>query len=86
MKIDFITKEDLYNFKAELIEEIKGVLKANSSDQKLWLRSAEVRDLLKISNGTLQNLRVNGSLSYTRLGGTLYYSYEDIAKMLEDKG
>lgn len=44
-----------------------------------------VKELLKISTGTLQNLRINGSLSFTRIGGTLYYNYKDIEKMLENK-
>ncbi|WP_316931078.1 hypothetical protein [Chryseobacterium oranimense] len=34
----------------------------------------------------MQNLRINGTLSYTRVGGTLYYNYKDIEKMLNDKG
>ena len=42
-------------------------------------------ELLKISSGTLQNLRINGSLSFTRVDGTLYYNYKDIEKMLENK-
>lgn len=48
-----------------------------------WLKSHEVRKLLTISPGTLQNLRVNGSLSYTKIGGVIYYDYDDIRKMLE---
>jgi len=33
----------------------------------------------------LQNLRVNGILSYTRVGGTIYYNYKDIEEMLKKK-
>ena len=50
---------------------------------KQWLKSAEVRELLKISPGTLQNLRINGTLKYKRIGGIIYYNYEGIVKMLE---
>ena len=50
---------------------------------KQWLKSPEVRRLLKISPGTLQNLRVNGTLRFTRIGGIIYYSYEDIELLLE---
>jgi hypothetical protein len=47
-----------------------------------WLKSSEVRKLLKISPGTLQNLRINGTLNYKRIGGIIFYKYDDIQKML----
>jgi hypothetical protein len=42
-----------------------------------------VKNLLKISPGTLQNLRMNGTLRFTKIGGILYYKYEDIIEVLE---
>ena len=51
--------------------------------QKQRLKSSEVRKLLKISPGTLQNLRINGTLSFTKIGSIIYYSYEDIEAMLD---
>ena len=83
MAVNIITKEDLQEFKNELLEDLKNLLPLKSSEQKVWLRSAEVRDLLKISSGTLQNLRINGTLSYTKVGGTLFYNYKDIEKLLD---
>ncbi|WP_304343956.1 helix-turn-helix domain-containing protein [Chryseobacterium koreense] len=85
MAVSIITKEDLQEFKTELLEEIKNLFHIKTSEQKLWLRSSEVKELLKISSGTLQNLRVNGTLRYSRVGGTLYYNYQDIEKMLNQK-
>ncbi len=85
MAVNIITKEDLQEFKEELLEEIKKLFSFKSTEQKLWLRSAEVKELLKISSGTLQNLRINGTLSYTRIGGTLYYNYKDIEKLFNEK-
>ena len=85
MKIDIITKEDLQEFKTELLEEIKNLFQIKNTENKLWLRSPEVKELLKISTGTLQNLRANGTLSYTRIGGTLYYNYKDIEQLLNSK-
>ena len=49
---------------------------------KKYLKSPEVREMLQISPGTLQNLRINGTLPYTKVGGVIYYAYEDIIKML----
>ena len=77
-----ITKEDLQQFKIELLEGIKELLLVRTTQQKLWLRTSEVKELLNISSGTLQNLRINGTLSYTKIGGLLYYNYKDIEKLL----
>jgi len=87
MKVELITTEDLKIFKQDLITEIKEILKSekNSSEKSPWLRSAEVRELMKISQGTLQNLRVNGTLDYSMVGKTLYYKREDILNLLQHK-
>ena len=83
MPIEIVTKEDLHEFRNLLVQDIKALLGSATEPQKEWLKSAEVRKLLKISPGTLQNLRVNGTLSYTKIGSLLYYSYADIQKLLE---
>ena len=85
MAISIITKEDLQQFKIELLEGIEILLKGKTTEQKLWLRSSEVKKLLNISSGTLQNLRINRTLSYSKIGGSLYYNYKDIQKLLTDK-
>lgn len=85
MAISIITKEDLQQFKIELLEGIEILLRGKTTEQKLWLRSSEVKKLLNISSGTLQNLRINGTLSYSKIGGSLYYNYKDIQKLLTDK-
>ncbi|WP_317198092.1 DNA-binding protein [Chryseobacterium rhizoplanae] len=68
MAISIITKEDLQQFKIELLEGIKELLLVRTTEQKLWLRTAEVKELLNIPSGTLQNLRINGTLSCTKIG------------------
>jgi hypothetical protein len=82
MAIEILTKEDLYEFSKSLLEDIKELLKGKNEQSKKWLKSTEVRKLLNISPGTLQNLRINGSLTYTKIGGTLYYDNTDIEKLL----
>ncbi|WP_421878262.1 helix-turn-helix domain-containing protein [Marinoscillum sp.] len=37
-----------------------------------------------MSPGTLQNLRINGTLPFTKIGGVIYYDYQDIHKMLTE--
>lgn len=82
MALEVLTKEDLQQCKNELIEEIRNLFHIRITEQKLWLRTAEVKELLKCSSGTLQNLRVNGTLRFSRIVGTLYYNYQDIEKLL----
>jgi hypothetical protein len=84
MAATIITTEDLIEFKKELLEDIKKIFESQTTTQnKKWLKSAEVRELLNISPGTLQNLRINGTLSYTKIGGIMYYDNQDIDKLLE---
>ena len=84
MGATIITTEDLYEFKLQLLEDIKQLLNDHSKQtQKKWIKSPAVRELLNISHGTLQNLRINGSLPYTKVGGVLYYDYEEIIQVME---
>ena len=83
MQVELITKEDLRAFKNDLLNEIKQIIRPGQGQSKQWLKSSEVRKLLNISPGTLQNLRINGTLRYTKIGGMLYYKLEDIHKLLE---
>ena len=84
MTLAILTKEDLQEFKTELLADIKKIVKGDdNASSKKWLKSKEVIKLLNISPGTLQNLRINGTLKYKRIGGIIYYNYEDIVKMLE---
>ncbi|MBW8244843.1 helix-turn-helix domain-containing protein [Muricauda oceani] len=84
MGATIITTEDLYEFKMELLDEIKQLIQAHHGQpSKKWLKSPEVRELLGISPGTLQNLRINGTIPYTKVGGVLYYEYTEIMEVLE---
>ncbi len=84
MGATIITTEDLMEFKVELLEDIKDLLNnQNKQSNKKWLKSNEVRELLGISPGTLQNLRINGTLPYTKIGGVLYYDHSEIMEVLE---
>ena len=81
--IEIITKEDLEKFKAELLGDIKGMITPVDAVNKKWLKNSEIRKLLNISPGTLQNLRINGTLPFTRIGSIIFYKLEDISSILE---
>jgi hypothetical protein len=83
MSTTILTIEDLQDFKKELLKELKTLFPTNQSrNQKKWLKSTEVRKLLSISPGTLQNLRINGTLPYSKMGGMIYYDHDEIQKIL----
>jgi hypothetical protein len=80
-----ITIGDLEVFKTDLIEQIKNLLQTKTeAASKKWLKSSEVKKLLGISTGTLQNLRANGSLSHSKVGGIYFYDYNEIAKLIKN--
>lgn len=79
-----ITQEDLNELKHEILKGVKELLGTEQNlKTKKWLKSPEVRELLSISPGTLQNLRINGTLPYSKVGGVIYYDYEEILKVIE---
>ena len=39
--------------------------------------------ILSPNESTLQNLRLNETLPYTKIGGLMYYRYEDIRKLMD---
>lgn len=85
MAVEIITKEDLLKFKRDLILELRELMKTADQDKPKWIKSPEVRKMLDISPGTLQNLRINGTLPYTKIGGAIYYSVDDIEKVLQSR-
>lgn len=90
MATSIITPDDLEQFKWELLDLIKQMLdkkvdKPIPQEQKrVWIKSHQVQRMLGISPGTLQNLRINGTIPYTKVGGVLFYNKEDIEKILEN--
>ena len=84
MAVEIITKEDLNSFRVELLKDIQEILVKEVKPPKKWLKTNEVRKMLQVSPGTLQTLRVNDTVRYTKIGGVIYYDYEHIQKMLEE--
>ncbi len=79
--MEILTKEDLQQFKQELFSELRSALSIQKP-LKRWLKSSEVKVILDCSAGTLQNLRINGTLSPTKIGGTWYYDAEQVQNLL----
>jgi hypothetical protein len=79
-----ITIDDLNEFRKQLLEELLAILKSLvPNTPKKWMKSHEVRRLLKISPGTLQTLKSDGILPFTKMRGAHYFDYEEIQQILE---
>jgi hypothetical protein len=74
-----------------LSEEIKGVkaylqtIKKSKAEQfhETWIDGQDVMQALHISKRTLQSLRDNGVLPYSRIKGKFYYKVADLEALLE---
>ncbi|TNF50262.1 MAG: helix-turn-helix domain-containing protein [Bacteroidetes bacterium] len=90
MAANIITAEDLEQFKWELLDNIKRYLdkreekKKPAPEEKTWIKSHQVQRMLGISPGTLQTLRLNGTIPYSKVGGVLFYNKADIVRLLEE--
>ncbi|WP_165025938.1 helix-turn-helix domain-containing protein [Dysgonomonas sp. ZJ279] len=81
-----LTYEDFKEFEARILREIEEIKKALPSiSPKKWLRSSDIKELLGISHGKLQTMRNNKEIPFTVIGGTIFYSLEDVNRMLDGK-
>lgn len=79
---ELVTQKDLQLLKDWMQNKFQ-IFEKGSLSNKKWVKSEEARKILDCSKGTLQNLLIRGELSASKVGGTLYYSIEDIEKMMD---
>jgi len=85
MAAEIITTSDLREFKIELLDEIKKLLKIRvDMGNKRYLKSPELMKILKVSSGTLQTMRINGTLPYTKIGGIIFYDPDEITNVMKE--
>lgn len=71
--------------KLDTLSEYVSSLKPPIEDEENnWVDSHETCEFLKISERTLQRLRINGKISYTNLGGKYYYQISQVKKLLRE--
>ena len=74
---DIATKEDIENlfqrFKVEILAELENRWNKNNCHKVMWLRSKEVKETLKISDSTLQRMRIKGLIIFKKIGGVYLY-------------
>lgn len=89
MNVSVLTDEEMQEFKKSMIEEFEMVLKKhlekiNNEPDFVLLKSHQVQRMLAISPGSLQNMRTNGTLPFSKVGGITYYLKDDILKIIKD--
>ncbi len=78
------TLEDLERMKTEIIQALKETTQSNSTLEKKWLRSKEVREILSISSSTLQTMRIKGEIPFSKVSGIIYYPDDGIQNLLNN--
>ena len=73
--------------KVELLSERLNRLASppNGKELEKWLNSQDVCSILRISPRSLQTLRTKGRLSYSQIGGKIYYNKDEVIKLIGDK-
>ena len=81
MEVQLVTLDDLKVLKLEILNGVKELLVSTIEPQNEFLKNKEVREMLGICPTTLQTLRTNGTLPYSKIGGALYYKRSDVVKV-----
>ena len=87
MPIEILTRQDLLDTEQRILAAIKKMIDdiPPPLDEKSWLRTEEVMELLKMSHRKLLRLRSAGTLKASRIGRILYYDYRYIRLLMMHK-
>ena len=84
MPVEIVTKDDLKKMGEELLADIEKMLNKKPNPGNRYLPSTEVREMLKISKGTLQYLRESNQLPCIKIGRKIFFEMKDIEKMMNE--
>ena len=83
VNIDAETFERMLSKLESFTERMEQLYRLHGSrEMSEWLDNQDVCLLLKISPRTLQTLRDNGTLAFSRISHKIYYKPEDVEKIL----
>lgn len=87
---DMVTKEDLRQFGLELLCNIGTLMTQTREVQneivdQEWIKSKQVRLLMNMSPGSIQNLRVTQKIRFKKILGSYYYNKVDLLKLFTDE-
>lgn len=78
---EIVTLEKFNDFEDRIFKELKELKQSTTSDNR-WLKSGDVKEMLGISHGKLQDMRDRGMIPFTKLGGVIFYDRIEIEKLL----
>lgn len=92
MDVLIISKEEILEIKEKIDHLTQHVISLEEkicpdlpNPEDVWVDNYDVCTFLKISEKTLQRLRVRGDISYSKVSGKIYYTLADIKKMLLER-
>ena len=85
MEVITITSEAFQKIQNDISEISKSISSSNNKQplSENWLDIADVCQVLHISKRTLQSYRDNGTLSFSQIGGKIYFKASDIEAHLQ---
>jgi len=85
MKQEIVTVEQFLELEKKILNKIDHVLQSDSKNRKQYLKSQDLRKMLgNISHSKLQEMRINGEISFIKVGGMYLYDYDEIIKIIEE--
>ncbi len=82
-QIYLFSKQDLDQFKKEVLNSIEAHHKEDKHSQLNYMRSKEVMKELAISSSHLQKMRIKGLIPHTKIGDTFFYPRAEIKALLD---
>ena len=80
-ELEMLLTEKLEKYYQKIIDALQG---ANLSQRK-WLKAAELKKLLPLSDYRIAEMRIRGLLDFQKIGGTYYYTVDSITMLLNEK-
>lgn len=80
-ELEMLLTEKLEKYYQKIVDALQG---ANLSQRK-WLKAAELKKLLPLSDYRIAEMRTKGLLDFQKIGGTYYYTVDSIRKLLNEK-
>jgi len=68
------------------VREVKELVRSKIHNRLVpeLLRTDEVKTILKLKDSSLATLRQNGTLPFSKIGGTIYYLKQDILELIRN--
>ena len=85
MKIAILSDIEIQEFRKQILQDLIDFFSIEIPAENRWIKTAEVKKILGCSVTTIHNYKNAGILSYTKIGGTIYYDKEGVLDLLNSK-